>query len=101
MFSNPKQKTFRSPEYLDWVRQQECCVCGTTPPTEAHHLIGTGKLGGMGMKAPDWTCIPVCHHCHQNIHMNPVLVEHQWEWMARTLGRYMEEGAQEMEKIAI
>ena len=86
-----KRKTWRSRRYLDWVKSQPCCVCGA-PADDPHHLTGIGKLGGMGTKAPDWAVMPVCRRHHDELHRDPNLWPDQWEYVARTMGRAIEEG---------
>jgi len=86
-----KQKTFRSRKYLAWVRSLDCCRC-QAPADHAHHLIGVGNMGGMGTKAPDDACMPVCAGCHREIHETPDLWPHQWEWLSRTLLKARQEG---------
>src|SRR5438552_8216787 len=53
-------KPVRNPAYLRFVRRHACCVCGKTWSVEAAH---TGPHG-LGQKAPDESCIPLCwkHH---------------------------------------
>lgn len=82
---------FRSQEYLDWVKTQPCVICGA-PADDAHHIIGCGSMGGMGMKAPDSMTMPVCRGHHQAIHTQPELQSYQWEWVARTLGKALADG---------
>lgn len=57
--------------YREWVRTQPCCApcapSGCWPNIEAHHAGSSG----MGQRAHDHTCIPLCsaHHVpglHQN-----------------------------------
>lgn len=52
-------KPARDKKYLAWIRTLECIVCNRLE-VEAHH---TGPHG-MGQKASDYTCIPLCadHH---------------------------------------
>jgi hypothetical protein len=82
---------WRSPRYLAWVKTQPCVLTGA-PADDAHHIIGLGHLGGMGTKAPDWAVMPVTREAHEEIHRNPDCWPHQWEWVARTLGKAIEEG---------
>jgi len=86
-----KVKAFRSAKYLAWVKTLPCCSCGA-PADDAHHLIGVGNMGGMGMKAPDSMTMPVCRACHGDIHRLPILQSDQWEWIARTLAKAFDEG---------
>ena len=52
----------RSPQYRAWIRALSCLVegCGFSPCHAAH----TGHDGGTGMKASDYSCVPLCpfHH---------------------------------------
>ena len=91
MNPQPKQQRFKSEKYLKWVRSQPCCVCGK-PADHAHHIIGVGGMSGMGLKAQDWATVPVCAEHHRLIHLFPDMQGDQWEWIARTLGRAIEEG---------
>lgn len=52
------------PKYTSWVRTLKCCACGAHPPTHAHHMTGAG----MGKRAHDDTCIPLCVRCHSDLH---------------------------------
>ena len=77
--------------YLDFVRTLPCVLSGQ-PADCAHHLIGLGGLGGMGVKAPDWAVMPLTHEAHHQLHQTPDLWPQQWEWIARTLGAAIDEG---------
>jgi hypothetical protein len=46
----------------------------------------------MGTKAPDWAVMPVCRRHHDELHRDPNLWPDQWEYIARTLGRALDEG---------
>lgn len=54
-------KPWRSETYLRFIRRFPCLNCGKSRNMEACH---TGPHG-MSQKAPDWTCLPFCHDCHQ------------------------------------
>lgn len=84
-------KRWRSKKYLDWVRQQPCVLTGM-PADDAHHIIGIGGMSGMGLKAPDWAVMPVTRESHARFHNEPDLWPDQWEYIARTLGKAIEEG---------
>lgn len=85
-----KRKPWRSRKYLAWIRKQPCCNgCG---PAVAHHIIGTGFLSGVGMKAGDNYAMPLCQECHSEMHSIRALLPIQWEFIARTIGRALEEG---------
>lgn len=51
----------RSWKFKAWVRTLACAGCGSTHDVEAAH---TGADGGMGLKASDYSCIPLCGDCH-------------------------------------
>jgi hypothetical protein len=54
--------------YLDYVRDQPCCVCDANGPSEAAHFPRTEKRG-----AWEWQVIPLCHSCHiGDLHGNGV-----------------------------
>jgi hypothetical protein len=55
-------------------------------------LIGIGNLGGMGMKAPDETAIPLCRRCHGVMHVSPELWPDQWEEIVRTIVKAFKDG---------
>ena len=38
-----------------------CAACGVSQQVEAAH---TGTDGGMAQKSSDYSCIPLCCHCH-------------------------------------
>ena len=86
-----KSKAFRSKRYLQWVKTQPCVLCGS-PADDAHHIIGTGNLSGMGMTAPDVFTMPACRQHHTTIHQSPEVWSAQWEWIARTLAKAVAEG---------
>lgn len=85
-----KQKTYRNRKYLDWVKRQDCYLCHA-PADDPHHAIGVG-MSGMGTKAPDWCVVGVCRQCHTLIHNTPELWPEQWEHVAKTLGKAIEDG---------
>ena len=61
----------KDPNYLDYIRQKECLYCGSGGGNQAHHLrigsVGKGRLGS------DYTANPLCFHCHDFIHNDPLL----------------------------
>lgn len=85
---------FRSPEYLAWVAGQPCASCRSQIAVQAHHLKGRGGLSGAGLKAPDSFAMPLCFECHERLHRGDRrLTNSQWEFMARTLARFIEDTA--------
>lgn len=62
----PKLKRWENQKYLQWVKSRPCCVC-QKPADDAHHIIGYG-YGGIGVKAHDLFCIPLCRGHHSKLH---------------------------------
>ena len=62
----PKPKTYKSKKYLGFIRRHPCFVCGRK--AEPHH-VSLGE-SGVGMKASDTHCIPLCRACHDAAHTN-------------------------------
>ena len=52
----------RDGAYRAWIRTLPCVACGSTWNVEAAH---TGRDGGMSIKSSDYTCVPLCSHCHR------------------------------------
>ncbi len=48
--------------YLSWIRTLPCAACGHSSPSEAAH---TGRDGGAGIKASDYSAVPLCSRCHR------------------------------------
>lgn len=68
-----RQPRHHDPDYLDFIRQQPCCICGDNTTVEAAHLrlgsIGNGKpITGMGEKAADKWALPLCGKHHREQH---------------------------------
>jgi len=52
-------------EYREWIRTQPCIVRDRTgDDVDPHHAIE----GGQGTKASDYTCLPLCHDLHDELH---------------------------------
>ena len=60
-----KPKAWRSEEYRAFIREHLCLKCGVAF-TVAHHE-GFGEQG-VGIKAPDSYCVPLCEACHDKVH---------------------------------
>jgi hypothetical protein len=58
-----KDKRWRSPAHLNFVRSFHCANCDAEAPIEAAH-VRLGGHGGMGFKPADWRCVPLCRDCH-------------------------------------
>lgn len=63
----------RDEQYLDWIRQQPCCICGDDVTVEAAHLrvgsINDDKSPtGMGEKSSDKWALPLCGRHHREQH---------------------------------
>ena len=56
----------RDPDYLNYVRDLPCMICGVQHRSQAHHLKDMG-LCGISQKSPDWAAIPLCMECHLGI----------------------------------
>jgi len=88
---------WRSSVYLEWVRAQPCCVCGTTWGVIAHHLISMWQVSGMGLKAADSFAMPVCDGpgdtCHRKIHASKTLQALQPQWIEQTIREAIANGA--------
>jgi hypothetical protein len=54
----------RDEAYKRWIRSFPCTICGTRRRIEAAH---TGPHG-MGQKASDLSCIPLCGDQHAEMH---------------------------------
>jgi hypothetical protein len=86
-------------KYIDWIRQQPCCVCMDDTGTDPHHLKGF-KLG-KNMKC-DLLVIPLCREHHDAFHADPETWEDtygtQERFLAWTLIRSEYEGWHLVEK---
>lgn len=88
------------PEYLKWIRKQECCNCGREPspdhPIVPHHEIGVGD-GKEGSKAGDDRAMPLCAYpCHEALHNSTGRAHEHWimaqaGWIRATQDRWLRE----------
>jgi hypothetical protein len=63
-----KQKTYRSKDYLQFIRRQPCLNCGSDYCQGCHaHHEGLGKRG-LSIKPPDTQAVPLCPDCHAMRH---------------------------------
>lgn len=58
----PKNKRYVSNQYLEFIRELPCCVCGDNL-VDAHHVASVGSGGS------DLTCIPLCRADHTQYHV--------------------------------
>ena len=68
MKSYPKKKPYRNANYLDFIRDKACLLCGY-PVSSAHHVRRLRWGAGTSIKPHDYCTIPLCevNQCH-----NPV-----------------------------
>lgn len=90
-----KSKPTRNRDYLHWIKEQPCVVCGH-PVSDAHHLIGHG-MGKMGGKNSDLMAFPLCRACHDDLHnrgWRTWEAHHgsQWKYVEGTLMRALRDG---------
>ena len=74
-----KPKVKKNPKYLDFIRQQPCCVCQKfglpqMSPTTAHHPIH--ERYSMA-KTADIKAIPLCEGHHQGLWDNSKIAIHK------------------------
>jgi hypothetical protein len=69
------EKPERNDAYLRWLRKWPCIACKRQFRIEAAH---TGPHG-LGTKSSDYSCIPLCHECHRQLHrIGPVDFQEAW-----------------------
>ena len=59
-----KPNTVRDASYLAFIRSLPCIHCGKNRMVAPHH---EGDRG-MGIKASDFSTLPLCFHCHGERH---------------------------------
>lgn len=57
--SSYQRKRVRNFDYLGWLKEQPCAICGRIPSDAAH--VGPRPYG---QKCPDHQAIPLCHDIH-------------------------------------
>lgn len=87
--------TFRSEPWRRAVASLPCACCMREGETQAAHPNHRGK--GMGLKAPDYLCVPLCVTCHREFDQGK-----QWskiqkremmdEWIIQTIAKLAEAG---------
>ncbi len=63
-----KPFTYRSPEYLKYIRGKKCLVCESNQKAEPHHVSIPGSGRGVGKKGSDYHTIPLCRSHHRIYH---------------------------------
>lgn len=67
----------KDPNYLKFVRGQDCCSCGISGPCtkegriDPHHYME--GHGGTALKVSDYWTVPLCRKCHDYFHDKHVL----------------------------
>lgn len=64
---NSKNKTHRSEAYLNFIRSKGCYITGEDVNVIAHHVRMFGG-GGIGLKPPDYLCLPLTPEKHHKLH---------------------------------
>jgi len=85
-----KVKPFRNAAYRAWIRTLPCAHC-KAPADHAHHAIYEG-CSGMGTKASDFGCAPLCRSCHRAVHLAIPGTFPQLKWILDTLDRAKSDG---------
>lgn len=61
-------RSWKSDAYLAFVRSRPCVVTGRdNDEVVAHHVRCLGG-GGVGLKPPDWMCVPIIASEHAKLH---------------------------------
>tara|TARA_R100000655_G_scaffold83969_1_gene123581 strand:+ start:102 stop:401 length:300 start_codon:yes stop_codon:yes gene_type:complete len=57
-------------EYVEYIRNQNCCVCYKHAPSDPDHLdaIGMGRNRKNPKLYEHWSCIPLCRKHHIERH---------------------------------
>ena len=58
---------WKSEKYRRWIAEKPCEDCGALDVQCAHITVGRH---GMGMKSPDYLCVPLCISCHRSFDAN-------------------------------
>jgi hypothetical protein len=79
--SNGYVERMENDAYRRYVRQLPCSSCNA-PADDPHHIYTTDFSKGMATKVPDYWCLPLCRHCHDELHRDVAKWEHlhgsQW-----------------------
>lgn len=58
----PVSRKKETKEYMDWVANQPCLVCGKMPVSLHHPRF----CAGMSQRSPDFLVVPLCKEHHQD-----------------------------------
>ncbi len=74
---NFKQKPWRSPRYMRWISEQDCCISEMPGPSDPHHsnIPGHATMGG---KCSDARCLPLAHWLHLEVGTGEVAFWEKW-----------------------
>ena len=64
----PKLKPYRNADYLKFVRQKPCWICGNTKHVQTAHFRKHYWGAGAGIKPHDYCTLPTCPPCHMLEH---------------------------------
>lgn len=68
---NKKAPSAEEQAHIEWIKSQECIVCGTPGPSDAHEV----EQGAW------FTSLPLCKSCHQGDHNGIHGRKHMWKVM--------------------
>jgi len=63
-----RQKPYRNPKYLKWIRTRDCSVTNNNWDTVVAHHVRTGNQPGIGQKVSDYLTIPLTAMEHNKLH---------------------------------
>lgn len=86
-----------SEDHLSLIRQLPCCRCGSSPPSDPHHLkSGLSGERGMALKATDRWTVPLCRSCHDELERLGTRRERDWFESFGIVPHYLAEGLWKM-----
>ena len=76
----------RDPDYLAWVRRQNCALCDAPWPSDPHHVV----TGGVGQRCSDHYVCPLCRPCHNRVQASKATyMQRMLREALSCLGRYV------------
>lgn len=63
----PRKGRLLDPQYLDWIRAQQCVICALNGPPPSWADVEAAHIGrrGLGQKCSDHETIPLCAYYHR------------------------------------